>query len=113
MKYRNKKIVLDGITFDSKKEANRYAELKLMERAGEIKNLDVHVPFVLIPTQRDEQGRVVELDVKYYADFIYNDKAGKLICEDVKGYKKGSAYAIFAIKRKLMLRVHHIRVREV
>ena len=113
MKYRNKKTELDGLKFASRKEAQRYAELKLLQRAGEIRKLETQVPFLLIPTQTDENGEVIERALKYVADFVYNDKNGKLVVEDVKGYRGGEAYTVFTIKRKLMLKVHKIRVREV
>lgn len=113
VKYGNRKTELDGMTFASRKEARRYAELKLLERAGEIRNLETQVPFVLIPTQTDERGEVIERALTYKADFVYNEKSGKLVVEDVKGYKGGEAYTVFTIKRKLMLKVHKIRVREV
>jgi hypothetical protein len=112
-KFGNRKTVVDGETFDSRKEARRYAELKLLERAGEVRNIQRQVPFVLIPAQLDERGRVIENPARYIADFVYNDRAGRLIVEDVKGYKQGTAYAVFVLKRKLMLKVHGIRVTEV
>ena len=59
-KYNSKKTVVDGQKFDSKKEANRYQELVLLEKAGVIKNLSRQVKFVLIPSQRDENGKVIE-----------------------------------------------------
>ena len=59
-KYHNKKVMIDGIKFDSKKEANRYQELKLMQRAGIISDLQRQVKYVLIPSQKGDDGRVVE-----------------------------------------------------
>ena len=112
-KFGNRKTVVDGETFDSRKEARRYAELKLLERAGEVRNIERQVPFVLVPAQLDERGKVIEHPARYIADFVYNDRAGRLIVEDVKGYKQGAAYAVFVLKRKLMLKVHGIRVTEV
>ena len=50
-KYRNKKVIYDGLKFDSQREADRYCELKLLQRAGKIKNLACQVPFSLIPPQ--------------------------------------------------------------
>lgn len=110
-KFGNRKVEIDGHVFDSRKEAKRFAELRLMERAGEISNLQIQVPFVLIPNQRDESGRVIERAVTYKADFVYN-RGGRLVVEDTKGYRDGGAYNLFVIKRKLMLRVHGIRVEE-
>lgn len=123
-KYRAKKTVVDGIEFDSKKEATRYSELKLLERAGEIKNLQLQVPFVLIPAQYQEEKaitkrgkekintKLVERKITYIADFVYT-KNEEMIVEDVKGYKNSTAYEVYKIKRKLMLYIHGIRVQEV
>ena len=91
-KYHNKKVVVDGKKFDSKKEAERYQALKLLEKADVIRNLSRQVPFELIPKQKDERA------VKYIADFIYIETAtGKIIVEDVKGYRTD----VYKIKRKL------------
>lgn len=124
-KYYAKKIKVDGIEFDSKKEANRYLELKLLERAEKIKNLQMQVPFVLIPAQYEEVieytpkthkekkvKKLIEKKLRYVADFVY-EQDGKIIVEDVKGYKGSGAYAQFVIKRKLMLYIHGIKIREV
>ena len=70
-KYNSKKTVVDGQTFDSKKEARRYQELLLLEKAGEIQNLSRQVKFVLIPSQRDENGKVIERECSYKADVLY------------------------------------------
>ena len=107
-KYNSKKTVVDGQTFDSKKEANRYQELVLLEKAGVIKNLSRQVKFVLIPSQRDESGKVIERECSYKADFVYTD-GGETVVEDVKGYRTKE----YIIKRKLMLHVHGIRIREI
>lgn len=107
-KYNAKKVEIDGITFDSKKEAARYCDLKLMQRAGEIRDLQLQVEYELIPKQAGERA------CNYIADFVYRDVAtGKTIVEDVKGYKKGAAYSIFAIKRKLMLWRYGIKIVEI
>lgn len=117
-KYGSKKVTIDGIVFDSKKEANRYCELKLLERAGRITNLELQKPFELIPTQREpetmtktgkvKQGKVIEQSVKYIADFVYTEN-GKTVVEDTKGYKTKD----YIIKRKLMLYVYGIKIKEV
>ena len=107
-KYNNKKITVDGQKFDSKKEANRYKELRLMEKAGVIKNLSRQVKFVLIPSQRDENGKVVERECSYRADFKYEEGI-KTVVEDVKGFRTKE----YIIKRKLMLYQYGIRIREV
>lgn len=107
-KYNSKKTVVDGQEFDSKKEARRYQELLLLEKAGEIKNLSRQVKFVLIPSQRDENGKVVERECSYKADFTYEEGI-KTVVEDVKGYRTKE----YIIKRKLMLYQYGIRIREV
>lgn len=107
MKYHAKKTELDGITFDSKKEANRYAELKLLERSGAIHNLQRQVRYELIPAQKID-GKTVERACHYIADFVYEED-GKTVVEDVKGYRTKE----YVLKRKLMLQVHGIEVREV
>ena len=107
-KYYSKKTTVDGITFDSKKEAARYSELKLLERAGEVHELQRQVKFVLIPPQK-ENSKVIERECRYIADFVYKDKEGHLVVEDTKGVKTKD----YIIKRKLMLYVHGIRIKEV
>ena len=125
-KYHNKKVTsYDGVQHDSKKEARRWCELKLLQKAGKISELQRQVEFELIPAQYEtyerysKKGekladgmRTVERKCCYIADFVYTEN-GQRVVEDTKGYKRGSAYAIFAIKRKLMLYVHHVRIREV
>lgn len=106
-KYHNRKTTVDGITFDSLKEARRYSELKLLERAGVISDLQRQVKYELIPAQRVE-GKVVERACNYVADFVYNENE-KTIVEDTKGYRT----ADYIIKRKLMLWVHGIKIREI
>jgi hypothetical protein len=105
-KYRNVKTTLDGITFDSVKEAKRYAELRLLERAGQIFNLQRQVSFVLIPKQ--ERNGKVERPVVYKADFVYTEN-GQEVVEDTKGVKTKE----YIIKRKLMLWQYGIQIREV
>lgn len=105
-KYKNKPVTVDGIWFPSIREARRYKELSLMEKAGKIRNLTLQEPFTLIPSQR-MCGKVVERPVVYKADFTYYQD-GKYIVEDAKGYRTPE----YKIKRKLMLYVHGIRVKE-
>lgn len=111
-KYYNRKVTIDGETFDSVKEARRYQELKLLQRAGMIVNLDRQVSFELIPAQRID-GKVVERACNYVADFTYLEKTKTgewlTVVEDTKGFKTKD----YIIKRKLMLHVHGIRIREV
>ena len=108
-KYHNRKINVDGMTFDSKKEFQRYQELKMLEKAGLINDLKRQVPFQLIPSQA-ENGRVVERAVKYIADFTYYEN-GELVVEDVKA--PATRTDVYKIKRKLMLYVHGVHIREV
>lgn len=125
-KYHNKKIKVDGIIFDSKKEAVRYKELKILEKAGIIHDVQRQVKYVLIPAQyeptssvyvkgnnkgKPKKGKLIERECAYYADFVYM-QGGNTIVEDVKGYREGQAYNLFVIKRKLMLYVHGIIVKE-
>lgn len=108
-KYLNKETVVDGIKFQSKREAHRWCELKLMERAGIITQLSRQTQFELIPNQR-ENGKVVERAVTYNADFTYYEN-GHYVCEDVKSpYTRTPQYVI---KRKLLLYVHGIKIKEV
>lgn len=113
-KYGNRKTVLDGEIFDSRKEARRWAELKLLERAGKIRDLERQVPFELIPSQKDEHGRVIERPVKYVADFVYiadEHHGWKTVVEDVKS--EATRTKEYVIKRKLMLSIFGIRIHEV
>ena len=112
-KYKNRKVLVEGIKFDSEKEARRYRELKLLEADGEITDLRRQVRYELIPTQRID-GKLVERKVDYVADFCYiRVKDQKLVVEDVKGYRDGGAYRVFVIKRKLMLSVWGIKIDEI
>jgi len=98
-KYGNKKT--NG--YASKAESRRGQDLSLMERAGIIKGLREQVPFEIIPSQEGERA------AHYVADFMYFDnKTGLWVIEDVKGVKTPA----YVLKRKLMLLVHGIRVRE-
>lgn len=124
-KYGNKKVIVDGVVFDSKREARRYQELKMFERCGSISNLRRQVKYELIPVQREEstrvytkgrkkgqpiEGKVIEKAVTYIADFTYTDVAtGETVVEDSKGFRTKE----FVIKRKLMFYIHGIKVREV
>ena len=82
-KYGNRRTAIDGHLFDSKHEATRFAELKLMERAGLISDLQLQVPFELIPVQKDERGKVIERACKYIADFVYREN-GEEVVEDLR-----------------------------
>lgn len=107
-KYGNKKVWFDGMEFDSIRERDRYLELKLLQRAGEISDLRTQVKFELIPSQVYD-GKVVERPVTYIADFVYKDKLGNTVVEDAKGHRTTE----YILKRKMMLYFLGIRVREV
>jgi len=112
-KYGNRKITYNGETYDSVKEYRRHDELKLLQRAGKISGLERQVRFELIPSQKDPDTKKVLLrGVNYVADFVYV-KDGERIVEDVKGFKGGGAYAVFTLKKKLMLYIHGILIDEV
>lgn len=96
MKYHSKKTTVDGIEFDSKKEAKRYCELKMLEKAGKIKDLRLQYQFVLQPPFR-KNGKTIRA-ITYVADFVYLDlERCKNIVEDVKGYKTD----VYQLKKKL------------
>lgn len=123
-KYLNNTITSGNKKFDSLKEHRRWNELNLLQRAGKISGLQRQVKFVLIPTQyekferyskktgkRLKDGlRVVEKEVSYYADFVYM-KDGEKVVEDTKS--EATKTKDYIIKRKLMLWVHNIRIKEV
>ena len=108
-KYNNKKVVSDGLTFDSKREYARWCELQLMERAHLISGLERQKRFTVIPKQKSKSGKVLERECVYIADFVYRDKDGALVVEDAKGKPTRD----YIIKRKLMLYRFGIRVQEV
>ena len=129
-KYRNKKVTVDGVTYDSKKEYNRWRELCLLQKAGKISGLERQVKFELIPAQKRtvltgerykktnlERG-IMKGDLKtkevcleqscvYVADFVYRED-GRQVVEDAKGVRTEA----YRIKKKLLLWRYGIRVRE-
>lgn len=117
-KYHSRKIKANGLVFDSKKEYRRYCQLKLLEKGGVITDLQRQVKFVLIPAQREPdtigkrggtiKGKVIEKECSYYADFVYCENGNKIV-EDTKGIRT----ADYIIKRKLMLFIHSIRIKEI
>ena len=117
-KYHNKKVEYDGIVFDSRKEAKRYSELSLLAKAGAITDLQLQVKFVLIPAQKEpdtigkrggvHKGKTLEKECSYVADFVYFEN-GQMVVEDTKGFRTTD----YIIKRKLMLFVHGIRIKEI
>lgn len=130
-KYRSKKITVDGMTFDSKKEYKRWCELCLLQKAGKITDLERQVKFELIPAQtrtvltgerykNSNRKRGIytgmpktktvclEHACDYFADFVYRED-GRQVVEDTKGVRT----ADYIIKRKLMLWIYGIKIREV
>lgn len=122
-KYHSRKVTVDGVTYDSTKEYRRFKELSLLERAGAIQNLQRQVKFVLVPAQREfcneiytkgrnkgcfKPGKLLEKECSYIADFVYIQN-GKTVVEDTKGFMTKD----YIIKRKLMLWVHGIQIKEV
>ena len=111
-KYHNKKVVIDNITFDSKLEATRYQELRLLEKKGIIKDLVLQPSFDLIPTFK--KGNKTYRKTCYIADFSYYDtELNKTIVEDTKGFKTD----VYILKKKLFeylnqdLTIREIRAR--
>lgn len=127
-KYHSKKTPCSyGHVHDSRTEANRCNVLHQLQQMKKISRLETQKKYVLIPAQRakgngfytkgknkgkPKPGKVIEKECAYYADFVYY-KDGELIVEDVKGMKKGGAYELYKIKRKLMLERYGIRIKEV
>ena len=119
-KYHAQKVTFDGMEFDSKREMIRWQELRALERNGEIFGLRRQVRFELIPAQyapdivtktgKKKRGACLERKCDYIADFVYSDlRTGEYVVEDAKGMKT----EVYKIKRKLMLYIHGIRVKEV
>lgn len=123
-KYHNKRMTTsDGIRHDSIKEGRRWNELKILERAGEIRDLKRQVKFVLIPAQYESYQRIskhgkplkdgrklIERELSYIADFVYvNVETGETVVEDTKGVRTKE----YVIKRKLMLWIHKVKITEI
>lgn len=108
-KYHNKKTTIDGILFASKKEANYYIKLKLMQQAGIIWDLELQKKYVLQKafTFNDKTIR----EISYYADFVYKDKDG-LHVVDVKG-GKATKTDVYTLKKKLFIKKYQIDIEEV
>ena len=119
-KYGNHKVTFEGMTFDSKKELYRWLDLKTLEKAGKIYELQRQVKFVLVPAQYEPdtvgprggkiKGKLIEKELAYYADFYYFDnESEKYVVEDAKGVRTPE----YVIKRKLMLYLKGYRIKEV
>jgi hypothetical protein len=107
-KYHNRRVTVDGISFQSVKEASRWQQLKFLELAGKITGLKRQLRIEVVPKTKLHQARY------YLADFVYFDKSqGKTIYEDVKGYRKGVAYQLFTLKRDILYWRHGIEVKEI
>lgn len=108
-KYRNRKT--NG--FDSKREADYFAKLELLRHATDpdvrVVQIEKQVKFELIPAQRDESGKIIERACTYIADFRVTRASGRVDVIDVKGMKT----EVYKIKRKLMMFVHGIQIKEV
>ena len=124
-KYNATKVTIDGHTFDSRKEANRYCELKLLEKGNVIRDLRLQVEFELLPNQYATEERygkngrrlkpkevLLERRCCYVADFVYDDnRTGETVVEDTKS--KATRTPEYIIKRKLLLYRYGIRIKEV
>ena len=122
-KYNASKCVVDGITFDSRKEAKRYCELKLLEKGNVIRDLRLQVEFELLPNQYATEKRygkngkplkdkqvLLERRVVYRADFVYIlNETGETVIEDVKGIRLPE----YILKRKLFLYRYGTPIKEV
>jgi hypothetical protein len=98
-KFGAKKTVRDGILFHSKREADRYVDLQLLQRSGIITGLELQVKFSL-----DVNGVHI---ANYFADFRYREK-GKTVVEDSKGFRTD----VYGIKKKLMKACYGIEILE-
>ena len=123
--YNIKTRTSDGLVFDSTKEARRWEQLLLLQRAGKITSLQRQVPYELLPNQYETYPRyskkgerlkdgtkLVERAVNYIADFVYTDtETGENIVEDTKS--TATRTKDYIIKRKLMYAIHGIRIKEI
>ena len=123
-KYNNKKVIVDGIKFDSKKESMRYLVLKDAQSKGIISNLERQVKYTLIPAVKEEyvkhlktkdkvMTRTIQLAITYTCDFQYV-KDGELIVEDVKASPNYAALdKVYILKRKMMFALKGIKIKEI
>ena len=102
-KYHAQPVTLHGQRFDSRKEAQRYLDLLLLQRAGEISDLERQVAFTLF--EKSKYGRAV----KYIADFTYTDRQGNQVIEDAKGYRTD----VYKLKKRMMAELLEIEIKEV
>lgn len=106
-KYHNVKTKIDGITFDSKREAERYCELRLLQRGGVITDLQLQPRFLIQPSYK-KNGKTVRA-IEYVADFMYKDETGQTIVEDAKGMKTD----VYKLKKKLVEYKYDLTINEV
>ena len=105
-KYRNTKTTVAGVTFDSKREAARHAELLLLQRVGHITDLRLQVPFELVKGVKFAGAARARPAIRFVADFVYTER-GREVIEDSKGFETPE----FKIKRHLMLALLGLEVR--
>lgn len=119
-KYGNKKAKANGRVFDSRTERGRYYALKALEKAGEISDLRLQVPFEIIPaiyetvevqlkTKTKQVQKLVQRSTYYVADFVYKDKDGNEVVEDSKGFRTKE----YILKKKMMRAFFGIEIKEV
>lgn len=106
-KYHNKKVETNGIIFASVKEYRRYNELKLLERAGVIKDLELQKKFLLQPSYTNTEGKHIR-EISYIADFYYIEN-GKEVVEDTKGYRTD----VYKLKKKLFEYKYDLVIKEI
>ena len=106
-KYKNQKVVVDNILFDSKKEANYYTKLKILRDAGKISDLELQKRYAL------QQGFKLHgktyRAITYIADFVYKDQEGQTHVVDTKGYRT----QVYKIKKKLFMKKFGIEIEEI
>jgi hypothetical protein len=102
-KYHAKKTIVDGIKFDSKKEALHYSELKLLQTAGIIKSFTCQPVFLLQDKYKRKDGKSIR-DIRYIADFRVEYMDGHIEIEDVKSY--GTITPVFKIKQKMLEKLY-------
>ncbi len=119
-KYGNKKAKANGKVFDSRRERSRYYTLQVLEKAGEISDLRMQVPFEIIPavyetvevqlkTKTKQVQKLVQRAALYVADFVYKDKDGNEVVEDAKGFRTKE----YELKKKMMRAFLGITIKEV
>lgn len=107
-KYYSRKVIIDGIKFDSKKEGNRYLELRLLLKARKIRDLELQKKFELLPKYKINNKTIRA--ISYIADFVYWDiSKNEMVIEDTKGFKT----EVYKLKKKLFEYKYGIEIKEV